>query len=157
MTEQVELSKIFEYRDGQLWRKAFTQKNNKHIPEYKIIETGNMNGYTSLSVNYKKMTYHRIVWILHYGEIPKKMVIDHIDGNKTNSRIENLRLVTHRENCQNFPQHRNGKLAGCYYHKPSKKWRAHAMVEGKQCHLGYFRTMEEAHQAYLDFLNPRFN
>ncbi len=57
-------------------------------------------------VKYKGSRYqvHRIIWRIHKGEIPKGLEIDHINQNKYDNRIENLRLVTHQENAQNMPQ-----------------------------------------------------
>lgn len=156
MTEQVELSKIFEYRDGQLWRKAYIRSNGRMYKSNKVNNSGANNGYTLVRINTQNvMLYHRIVWILHYGQIPEGKFIDHIDGNKINNKIENLRLVTHRENCQNLPKHRNGKLLGCSFDKRRNKWQSQLWINEKRKHLGYFNTMEEAHKAYLDFLDPR--
>lgn len=61
----------------------------------------NINGYWQ--VNYKgKIEYvHRIIWKMHYGEIPTGNVIDHIDGDRCNNKIENLRIVEPRVNSQN--------------------------------------------------------
>lgn len=58
---------------------------------------------TYIDVYYKgKMSSaHRIIWEMHYGEIPKGMVIDHKDGNGSNNRLENLRLATRAQNAQN--------------------------------------------------------
>jgi hypothetical protein len=156
MIEQLELSKIFEYRDGELWRKSHIRSNGRIYKAYKIRKSGACNGYTLVRLNTENVIlYHRIIWILHNGNIPEGKFIDHIDGNKLNNSIENLRLVTHRENCQNFTKHRNGKLVGCSFDKRRNKWQSQLWYNGKRKHLGYFNTMEEAHRAYIDFLNPR--
>jgi len=68
--------------------------------------------------------------------------IDHIDRNKLNNSIENLRVVTHTQNQWN----RNGK--GYYFRKG--KYAARIIVDGKHKHLGLFETEYEAHQTYLD-------
>ncbi len=56
----------------------------------------------------------RLVWIWHNGDIPTHLQVDHIDGNVANDRIENLRLVTVRQNAQNRPRHREGHLLGAF-------------------------------------------
>jgi hypothetical protein len=70
------------------------------------------------------------------------VVIDHINGVKTDNRVDNLRIVTQQKNCEN----RRSKG----YHKIGKKWRAQIKVNKKKHHLGYFDTEQEAHAAYLD-------
>lgn len=59
------------------------------------------NGYYSLRINYIAYLCHRVVWVLHNGTIENNVVIDHIDGDPSNNRIDNLRAVTKRGNCQN--------------------------------------------------------
>jgi hypothetical protein len=92
-----------------------------------------------------------VIWFLIRGESPTKM-IDHIDGNKLNNRIENLRLVSQRENCMNQKIHRNGRLVGATFHKNSGKWRSDIKINNKQLWLGIFKTPQLAHEAYMEKL-----
>ena len=78
--------------------------------------------------------------------------IDHIDGDGLNNQRSNLRIVTHRKNQQNTHNHRNGRLAGAHYFKPDKTWRARIWIDGKLKVLGYFKTEQDAHAAYLNAL-----
>jgi hypothetical protein len=89
---------------------------------------------------------HRLAWFLFYGEWPI-YEIDHINGDKTDNRIINLRDVPDRINAQNMGIHRNGHLPGVS--KVGKKWRASIQIGKKQTHLGMFSTQEEAYRAYL--------
>jgi hypothetical protein len=72
-------------------------------------------------------------------------VIDHIDENKINNCVANLRITNQSGNQQNRKD-----AKGCYFYKASQKWVARIMINHKQIHLGYYNTEEEAHEAYLD-------
>lgn len=110
------------------------------------------DGYQRVCVDGKFYLGHRLIWLYHYGALPEQgQVIDHIDGNTANSRIDNLRAVAHRVNLTNTKKHRAGHLPGVYQ-IPSGKWRANCQGTGKRRHIGYFTTAEEAHKAYLEAL-----
>ena len=72
-----------------------------------------------------------------------KLQIDHIDGNRLNNHIDNLRIVTHQQN------HFNRTTAKGYYIMPNNKYKAYICACNKLHHLGYYDTEEEARQAYL--------
>lgn len=61
----------------------------------------NSRNYSTLNLEGKMYQIHRVVWVLHNGSIPDQMVIDHIDGNRSNNSIKNLRCVTHSSNAKN--------------------------------------------------------
>lgn len=102
--------------------------------------------YLVCSIGLKKYLHHRIVYFAHNPEwnindSSDNNQIDHIDGDKLNNHITNLRVVTQAQNCQN-------KIAkGYYYNKKAKKWQSAIRVNGKRTYLGYFNTEEEAKQA----------
>jgi hypothetical protein len=93
---------------------------------------------------------HRLAWLLHYGEWPKSD-LDHINGDRADNRIENLRCVTNAVNCQNkrrpLSSNKSGFL-GVTAHGSS--WRAAVMVNRRQHHLGSYASPEEAHAAYVE-------
>lgn len=107
------------------------------------------NGYMTLTVSGKKIKSHRAAWFLTYGYLPEKF-IDHIDGNRTNNAILNLRLVDRVQNAQNMRKAKSNSpsgLIGAFRHK--HKWRSQIVVNKKTINLGCFNTAEEAHQAYI--------
>jgi hypothetical protein len=95
---------------------------------------------------------HQVAWYMTYGEWPH-MLIDHIDRDGTNNRIDNLRLATPAQNARN--KAKCSKNASSRYkgvqHRPdcvSKPWRAYINVNGKRVDLGYHATEEEAALAH---------
>ena len=114
-----------------------------------------LNGYITVGVERKEYLGHRLAWLIYYGENPK-YDIDHINGIKTDNRIENLRDVTRRENSLNKKQHRAGRLPGAFrrdYIECEKRWLSVARVEGKDRYIGVFFTELEAHCAYMSFIS----
>ena len=108
-------------------------------------------GYIDIQVDARKHKAHRLAWLLTYGVWPT-LDIDHINGNRADNRMVNLREVTRSTNLQNQrASHTDNRLGviGAYWIEIKKKYRSTIYVSGKQTHLGYYTTPEEAHQAYL--------
>jgi HNH endonuclease/AP2 domain len=92
---------------------------------------------------------HRLAWLYVYGELPKED-IDHINRIPTDNRIDNLRLVSHAQNCQNRYSRFDSQsaLQGVDFQKRDSLWRARISASGKTVYLGMFKTKEEAYAAY---------
>lgn len=108
-------------------------------------------GYRSIRIAGVGYQAHRLAWLHHYGEWPADE-LDHINGNKDDSRIENLRDANRKKNCENkrHPQRNNTSgFLGVSWAKNEKKWVAQISHNGKKRSLGYFSSPELAHQAYL--------
>lgn len=86
---------------------------------------------------------HRVIWYIHHGLIPKGKEIDHIDRNKLNNDITNLRLVTRSQNCHNMD------TSGVYLDKRNNSWYSCISHNGKQRRIGTFDSPEQARAAYL--------
>lgn len=98
------------------------------------------NGYLYCWHEGKRRRHHVVVWELDNGPVPRGYEIDHINGVRTDNRIENLRLVTRSQNMKNaktYITNRSGATGVCW-HKQKKKWRARLIHEYKQIHLGYY-------------------
>jgi HNH endonuclease/AP2 domain len=93
---------------------------------------------------------HRVIYEYYHGSIPKGFEIDHINQDKLDNRLENLRLATRSQNSQNKSKQKNNTsgFKGAYWHKENKKWNAAITVNNKLIHLGFFETPELAHETY---------
>lgn len=142
-----EVKKTFRIRNGNLERLNYNYPNGKWTV---VANRKNQNGgYCRVSLNGGLVMYQNIIWILSTGkDIPESMEIDHINGNKLDNRIENLRVVSHRINGQNMKVHRDGQLVGCAFCKCVKRYKPQIQINSKLIHLGYFETKKEAHEAY---------
>lgn len=107
-------------------------------------------GYITVGINRRIYKSHRLVWLIVHGVWPNGL-IDHIDGNKSNNCLSNLRLVNETGNAENVrrPNKRNksGFMGVIFY---QNKWRASITINHKTKWLGDYATPEEAHQIYLD-------
>jgi hypothetical protein len=146
-----EVRRLFDYmpETGKLIRKVRTSNRIKVGDE---AGQRNTTGHLQCRVNGRLYLVHRIIWLFVYGSFPVGE-IDHIDGDKTNNKICNLRDVSHTENMQNLQKsHRGSKtgLLGAHPHKATGKFAAAIRVNGKQIHLGLFATAYSAHEAYMN-------
>ena len=114
-------------------------------------------GYCRISVHARRHSAHRLAWLLVHGEWPDGDV-DHIDGNRLNNRIANLRLATRSQNLANARKsNRNTSgLKGVSWNKKSQRWMAQICADNHRLYLGLFDTPEEAHAAYLAAAHEHF-
>ena len=109
------------------------------------------NGYLYMMVDGKNYAYHRLVWLHVHGKFPTHE-IDHINGNRADNRIGNLRDVTRTQNMQNEVKVRKNSSSGfmgASFRKDRGTWVATIRVEGKAIRLGVFATPQEAEAAYV--------
>ena len=114
--------------------------------------TSQPTGYLQVMVSRRRYYIHRLVWLWHHGYMPKRpMVIDHIDRDPTNNRIENLREVHTRENTCNTDYSKTRSETGyrgvCYL-SDRDKYLAYCHQEGKRVFIGHFDDPHSAAEAY---------
>ncbi len=125
----------------------------KSIPKHKKAgaEVGHLNGsgYVMLSFEGRQVRAHRTAWFIHYGEEPKGQ-IDHINGDRADNRIGNLRVVTNQENQMNKRVQSNNKggTQGVYWDERRGKYQVHLKVDGVKKALGRFKDWHEAVYAH---------
>lgn len=108
-------------------------------------------GYLLIQDGGKRIMAHRLAWFLFYNKWPS-CFLDHINGNKTDNRISNLRESSARLNGINKNIHRDGRLPG-YTVQPNGKYKAQIYFNKKKYSLGNYATEQEAHEMYINALN----
>ena len=134
------LHEIYQYKDGILyWKKKVTDKVVVGSP------VGNIkNGYLGTKINKVDFRNHRLIFMMHKGYFPK--IIDHIDGNPLNNKIENLRDATQSGNSQNSRKpitNTSGKKGVCWK-KDKQKFKVELYVNNKPKFFGYYKDFELA-------------
>ena len=138
-------------RDRELFEtnKSFSIWNKRNANR----ETGTINahGYVLVRVSGSSYPAHRVAWAIYHGKWPKND-IDHINGNRTDNRICNLRDVTRSENMKNAKMRSDNTSGymGISWFKARKKWHPQIKHNGKLIHLGFFDSLDEAIAARKD-------
>jgi len=114
--------------------------------------------YLSLYKDSKEKTHkvHQMVAVAFLGHVPngyKGLVVDHIDHEKLNNNLENLRLVTARDNQNKSHLKSSSKYVGVSFHRLSNKWQSAIFNKGKKNYLGLYINEEDARDAYNDALS----
>jgi|APGre2960657404_1045060.scaffolds.fasta_scaffold95953_2 hypothetical protein len=130
------------------FRRAIGQKRSPVGVEISVKQS--TNGYFYICILGKKRLAHRLAWLHFYGEYPPTF-IDHINGDKTDNRIENLRPASYSENSQNQRSPRSdnklGVLGVC---RSANKFKAQIRIDGRTTYIGLFESVEEARLAYVN-------
>lgn len=149
MLETTVNSTRVKLEDGEIF--SFIQRSReKERRWFRLKGTINKStGYRHVVINRKYIAVHRIMYKLHNPEwditnSSSSNYIDHIDRNKLNNNIENLRVVTHQQNQWN----RNCK--GYYLRKDTQKYQAQIKVNSGIKYIGTFLVEEDAKNAYLE-------
>ena len=135
----------------------------KNVKTGKILKARN-DKYGYLRVNlyeYRVMKTHRIHKLVANAFIDNpndKECVDHIDNNRTNNHISNLRFATANENQHNRKLNSNNTsgIKGINWHKANKKWRAQIRIDGIKIHIGLFDNLEDAKTARVNRANEAF-
>ena len=143
ITKDILASKFIysEEDQGLVWntKDNFRKKNGS------ILGTERPDGYLSANIDKKMYLVHRLVWLMHNGKFPDGM-IDHIDGDKTNNTISNLRVVSPETSNRNMPTPKDNTSGhiGVSWSVHADMWLARINHKRKTINLGYFKDFEDA-------------
>ena len=106
------------------------------------------DGYLRFKVCGKNYLAHRLAFLFMTGKFPP-LLVDHINGDRTDNRWCNLRNATHEINTQNARPRKNKAVPLLGVSRYGERFRTKITAEGKDYFLGYFKTAEEAHETYI--------
>jgi hypothetical protein len=145
MVTQERLKELFDYQDGNLvWK----------VKKAQCVKIGSVAGwanrdvhgqqYMNVELDGKAYKLHRLVFMYHHGYFPKR--VDHINGDRFNNRVENLREVTASQNAQNgkFRISNTSGYKNVSFEKRNEKWRVMLRVNGVNKSFGYYKDIELA-------------
>jgi hypothetical protein len=137
-----DLKQKFRIVDNQL-EKYYASTDRWKVTPFSISK----RGYKLVTYNAKQWRYSRLIYALYTNkDIPEDMQIDHINGIRDDDRVENLRIVTNRENAQNTKKYRNGGFMGVALCK--NRYHANITINKNKIYLGAFKTDIEASLVY---------
>lgn len=129
------------------WKKS----NNGRIKVGDVAGSETTKGYLHIGLKGKIHKSHRLAWLYVYGSMPTKE-IDHIDGDKLNNKISNLRQVSRSENMKNVKVRKNNTsgFCGVYWKGELNKWMVLIQSFGKTKYIGIFSDLSDAVKARID-------
>ena len=137
------LKHLFDY-DKETGNLIWKIKPSAKVKVGDIAGSLKPTGYIYVGINKQRYRAHRLVFLMHKGYLPK--TIDHINGDRADNRIENLRAVTANQNQHNRKMNANNTSGykGVCWDKTLNKWRSQIRLEGKRINIGCFDNIEEA-------------
>jgi len=145
---QERVLELFKYEDGKLFRRS----DNKEMGIYSTKH----HRYARIVIDGKDHKLHRIIFLYHHGYLPD--IIDHINGDRYDNRIENLREANTHQNRQNSRIYSTSKsgVKNVYWEQGCKKWRVTFTINYKRKTFGYYTDLEEAKQVATSMRDKYF-
>ena len=137
------LKSLFDYhKNGYFIRKKTTSRLGKAGSIAGVLDK--KMGYIRVGISKKYYLLHRLIFMMHYGYMPDE--VDHINGNKLDNRIDNLRAASKSQNLRNRPRNINNTSGykNVSWNKNHEKWSVTLSYNGKKKYIGYFEDIELA-------------
>lgn len=151
ITQELLKEKLHYDKDTGVFTWLDVKSNGKKM-RGKVAGYANKDGYVKIGLTLEDKFYvylaHRLVWLYEHGEFPNGH-LDHINHDRDDNRITNLRMATHRENMRNQSMSSNNTTghSGVSFQKSRGKYCAYVCVDYKKIHLGLFENIEDAAKA----------
>jgi hypothetical protein len=144
---QEKVLELFYYKDGNLYHR------NNDKPAGSVAKN---HRYARVVIKQKSHKLHRLVFLYHHGYLPD--IVDHINGNRYDNRIENLREANTYQNRQNSRTYSTSKsgVKNVYWCKKMNKWRVSFSINGKRKTFGSYVDLEEAKQVATSMRDKYF-
>jgi hypothetical protein len=135
------LHQVFEYKDGHLYYKQITGQRSKIGQRVGFLAK---TGYFSTSIKKRSFLIHRLIFLMFYGYLPKQ--VDHINSNRADNTIENLREADNTTNQWNVKIQKNNTSGykNVNWVKKDKRYKVEITVNKTKKYLGYFADLELA-------------
>lgn len=133
------------FRDGNYSAQRSCNIWNNRFAGKEAFTNDNGDGYRCGKIFDRSYRAHRVLWLLHTGEWPTDQ-IDHINGDRADNRIINLRAVSNTDNARNScrPSNNTSGVVGVYWYKRHNMWYASIRINEKNLSLGYFEDFADA-------------
>lgn len=150
MITQEKILELFEYCDGELYWKKDVAKNVKKGSQ---AGTLNLKNYKIIGIDNKTYRAHRLIFLMIHGYLPT--IIDHIDGNTLNNKINNLRAAQSADNSANakLAKHNTSGAKGVFWKKQVKKWEVAVAYKNKRHYFGLYKDFELAELVAVEARN----
>lgn len=141
--QQKELKNIMDY-DAATGNLIWKECKADWIKPGRVVGSERADGYKETAIAQERYLVHRLVFLWHHGYLPD--LVDHIDQNPRNNKIDNLRAADKSSNAYNSKLNKRNKsgVRGVSWDKTRQRWVARFKKDGKYLCLGYFDTVEEA-------------